>query len=48
MELDCHDSSLNPVFQFKQIKTPSNKLINKKLNVIEVDDKLDIVECKDT
>jgi hypothetical protein len=43
MQLDSNDPSMNPVFQFKKVKYPSNKLINKKLNIIEVDEKLNTV-----
>jgi hypothetical protein len=34
---------MRPVFSFKKAVNTSNKLINKKLNVVEVDDKLNVV-----
>lgn len=35
------------VFVFRKAAA-INRLVNKKLNIVEVDDKLQIVECRDT
>ena len=35
-----------PIYSFKKLKNSNNKLVNKKLNVIRVDDKTNTVECK--
>ena len=36
------------VFEFQKEAASVNRLVNKKLNIVEVDDKLQTVECRDT